>query len=74
MGLLIILTMVISSGCRGQEGEEEMLYYEDIESQEIRDNWESYPLGNKNQEKQTNHIFNRYVDNFQPMPILQFNV
>ena len=52
MGLLLILTMVISSGCRGQESEEEMLYYEDIESQEIRDNWESYPLGNKNQETQ----------------------
>ena len=53
MGLLLILAvMVISSGCRGQEGEEEMLYYEDIESQEIRDNWESYPLGNKNQETQ----------------------
>ena len=53
MGLqLILAVMVISSGCRGQEGEEEMLYYEDIESQEIRDNWESYPLGNKNQETQ----------------------
>ena len=53
MGLQLILTvMVITSGCRGQEGEEEMLYYEDIESQEIRDNWESYPLGNKNQETQ----------------------
>ena len=51
MGLqLILAVMVIISGCRGQEGEEEMLYYEDIESQEIRDNWESYPLGNKNQE------------------------
>ena len=55
MGLLLILAMmVISSGCRGQESEEEMLYYEDIESQEIRDNWESYPLGNNNQEKQNN--------------------
>ena len=53
MGLLLILAiMVIIPGCRGQEGEEEMLYYEDIESQEIRDNWESYPLGNKNQETQ----------------------
>ena len=53
MGLLLILAvMVITSGGRGQEGEEEMLYYEDIESQEIRDNWESYPLGNKNQETQ----------------------
>ena len=51
MGLLLILAMmVISSGCRGQESEEEMLYYEDIESPDIRDNWESYPLGNKNQE------------------------
>ena len=48
MGLLLILAMVI--GCSGQESEEEMLYYEDIESQEIRNNWESYPLGNKNQE------------------------
>ena len=52
MGLLLTLAMVISSGCGGQEGEEEMLHYEDIESQEIRDNWESYPLGNKNQETQ----------------------
>ena len=54
MGLLLILAvmMVICSGCRGQESEEEMLYFEDIESQEIRDNWESYPLGNKNQETQ----------------------
>ena len=52
MGLLLILAMVITPGCGGQEGEEEMLYYEDIESQEIRDNWESYPLGNKNQETQ----------------------
>ena len=50
MGLLLTLAMVITPGCLGQEGEEEMLYYEDIESQEIRDNWESYPLGNKNQE------------------------
>ena len=62
MGLLLILAiMVATSGCRGQEGqegEEEVLYYEDIESQEIRDNWESYPLGIKNQEKKTNDIFN----------------
>ena len=47
-------------GEEGQEGEEEMLYYEDIESPEIRDNWESYPLGIKNQEKnKTNDIFNK---------------
>ena len=63
MGLLLILAiMVATSGCRGQEGqegEEEVLYYEDIESPEIRDNWESYPLGIKNQEKnKTNDIFN----------------
>ena len=51
MGLLLILAiMVATSGCLGQE-EEEVLYYEDIESPEIRDNWESYPLGIKNQEK-----------------------
>ena len=60
MGLLLVLAvMVATSGCRGQE-EEEVLYYEDIESQEIRDNWESYPLGIKNQEKnKTNDIFNK---------------
>ena len=60
MGLLLILAiMVITSGCRGQEEGEEVLYYEDIESPEIRDNWESYPLGIKNQEKnKTNDIFN----------------
>ena len=59
MGLLLVLAvMVATSGCRGQEGEE-VLYYEDIESQETRDNWESYPLGIKNQEKnKTNDIFN----------------
>ena len=74
MGLLLILAiMVITSGCQGQEGqegeeEEEVLYYEDIESQEIRDNWESYPLGIKNQEKtkQMISLINRYVDNLQP--------
>ena len=51
MGLQLILAMmVITSGYGGQETEEEMLYFEDIESPDIRDNWELYPLGNKNQE------------------------